>query len=330
MKYKVTGKNILVTGGTGFIGHYLVERLDEMGNKVWVLTRNTSNGNKLVDKKNVEIVKGDLSNVDSFSDALNAIDIVYHLAAKLHVPLNSKDPELNSVNVNGTKNLLDACISKGVSKFVFFSSTAVCFGNLSDIAMDELTPPNPAGKYGESKLKAGKLVEKYNKEHKLDTTILMPVVVYGKGEIGNVTKLIDYIKKRRFILIGNGSTVRSIVYVKNVVNAALCVTENPKANGETYILTDKDNYTLKEMAEFISAKCNVPLYKFHIPVSLAYCLALMSELIGKCFSLKMPFTRDIIKRLTTNQICSSRKIQEELGFSPTTFEEGMSENLELY
>ncbi len=327
MQYKVTGKKVLVTGGTGFIGHYLVDRLAEMGNEVRVLARNTSNVSRLNNKKNVKVVRGDLCNIDSLEVAVNGVDIVYHLGAKLHVPLNSKDPELYSVNVEGTKNLLNACVSKGVSKFVFFSSTAVCFGSDSKV-MDESTPFSPMGRYGECKIKAGKLVQEYNEKYKLDTTILIPVVVYGKGEIGNVAKLINHINKRRYFEIGDGSTVRSIVYVKNVVDAALCVADNPLAIGQTYIITDKDNCTIKEMAEFISTKLKIPLYNFHIPVSLAYCLALICELVEKCLKLKMPFNRDIIKRLTTNQICSSRKIQEELGFSPTTFREGMSETLD--
>jgi len=322
-------KKVLVTGGSGFIGHHLVNKLAEIGAEVRVLARNTSNVSKLINKNNVEIVRGDLSDINSLNIATEGIDIVYHLAAKLHVPLDSDDPELQSVNVDGTNNLLNACVSKGVSKFVFFSSMAVCFGSDSEI-MDESTLLSPMGRYGEGKIKAGELVQEYQKKHNIDTTILIPVVVYGKGEIGNVAKLINYINKRRFILIGDGSTVRSIVYINNVVEAALCVAKNPLSNGQTYIVTDKDNHTLKEMAEFISTKLNVPLYRFHIPIALASYLALIGDFSEKYLKLKLPFNSDILKRLMTNQICSSRKIQEELGFTPTTFEEGMSENLDLF
>jgi len=328
-RHMFTGKKVLVTGGTGFIGHHLVDKLAEIGAEVRVLARNTSNVSKLINNNNVEIVNGDLGDIKSLETATEGVDIVYHLAAKLHVPLDSDDPELQSVNVDGTKNLLDACVSQGVTKFVFFSSMAVSFGSDSDI-LDESTLSSPMGRYGEGKIKAGELALQYHERHGIDTTILIPVVVYGKGEIGNVAKLINYINKRRFVLIGDGSTMRSIVYINNVVEAALCVAENPLSSGQTYIVTDKDNYSLKQMAEFISTKLNVPLYRFHIPVGLASYLALIGDFSENYFKLKLPFNSDILKRLMTNQLCSSRKIQEELGFVPTTFEEGMSENLDLF
>ena len=321
-------KKVLVTGGTGFIGHHLVNKLAEIGAEVRVLARSTSNVSRLTDN-NVKIVRGDLCDIDSLKVATEGVDIVYHLAAKLHVALDSRDPELQTVNVDGTKNLLDVCVSNGVSKFVFFSSMAVSFGSDSEV-LDESTLSSPMGKYGEGKIKAGELVQQYQKKHNIDTTILIPVVVYGKGEIGNVAKLINYINKRRFVIIGDGGTMRSIVYINNVVEAALCVAENPLSSGQTYIVTDKDTYTLKEMAEFISTKLSVPLYRFHIPAGLASYLALIGDFSEKYFKLKLPFNSDILKRLMTNQLCSSRKIQEELGFTPTTFEEGMSENLDLF
>lgn len=329
MRKMFTGKKVLVTGGTGFIGQHLVNKLVEIGADVRVLVRKTSDISGLLNNNNVEVIIGDLNDANSLKIATKGVAIVYHLAAKLHVPLNSNDPELHTVNVNGTKNILNACVLNNVSKFIFFSSMAICFGSDSEV-MDELTSFSPMGKYGESKIKAGEFVQQYHEKYKIDVTTLIPVVVYGKGEIGNVAKLINYINKRRFILIGDGSTVRSIVYINNVVEAALCAAENPLSSGQTYIVTDKDNCSLKEMAEFISTELRVPLHRFHIPVKLASYLALLGDISEKYLKTKLPFNSDILKRLLTNQVCSSRKIQDELGFLPTTFKEGMSENLALF
>jgi len=328
MQYKVVGKRVLVTGGTGFIGRYLVTQLASMGNEVRVLARNTSTVNIFNNDKKVSIAWGDLRDGDSLRKAANGVDIVYHLAGKLHVQTDSCDPELHSVNVDGTKNLLDASVLEGVPQFIFFSSTAV-IGNDSNTILDKTTPCIPSTEYGKSKLMAENLIQEYHEKYNLITTILRPVVVYGKGEHGNVIKLIKHIKKFPIPLIERGSTIKSLIYVRNVIEASLCVTNNPKANGQVYVITDGKNFSIKEVAEIIASKLNVSLSGIYIPHSVAYGLALGCEIFEKCFKYKMPFNRDILKRLITSHIFSSRKIQNELGFCPISFEDGIFETVQL-
>lgn len=329
MTTKTTYKKVLVTGGTGFIGSYLIKKLVEIGCEVRVLVRANSNIDILKDISNVHFIKGDIQDMASMKMAAKGIDVVYHLAAKLHLPMDSNDPELYATNVVGTKNLLDACISENVSIFIFFSSAAVMFGSHNNV-MDESTPCHPSAKYGKTKLEAEMIVNDYHKKYGLITTILRPVVVYGVGERGNVIKFIDSIYKRQFQIIGNGRYVRSLVHVRNLVNAALLIIGNPVADGKTYVVTDKDNLTIEEMARIIALKLDVPLPLFHIPKSIAFFIASGCELIEKVFKIRMPLNRDLVRRLTMNQICSSQKIQKELELTPTGFDEGISETIDAY
>ena len=327
MEYSFTGKRILITGGTGFIGSHLVARLAKMGNDVRVLVRASSNTERISCLQNVTIIEGSILDLNSLIKASEGADIVYHLAAKLHLPLDTKNPDLFPVNVDGTENLLKASVKNGVSKFVFISSTAVSFGIEDGSIIDESTPLKPAGLYGESKIQAGALVNEYSRKFGLNTTILMPVVVYGYGEVGNVAKMITHVRNRKFYIIGKGETIRSLVYIDTVIEAMLCVTQSPNSNGETYILTDRDNRSILEMVRFISTHFNTSIPKPFIPIPVAYIIGLSLELLGKCINKKVPLTRDIVKRLTTNQICSSQYIQDTLGFAPRTFQEGMSDYL---
>jgi nucleoside-diphosphate-sugar epimerase len=326
MFYDVERKSILVTGGTGFIGYYLVQKLSEAGNIVKVLAREHSDVTHLKDLNNVSIVKGDICDISTLHAAVDSVDIVYHLAAILHVPHNVRSYKITEVNVKGTRNLLEACREKNVGKFIFFSTAGV---SLVESSLNKNIDPvfDEPLSYVMSKFLGEILVYNYYKEFDLNTTIIRPAVVYGFGERGNVKKLIDAVQKRCFILIGDGTNRRSLTYVQNAVNAALCVAVNPKTNGKVYIVTDGEPLSIKEIAEVIAEKCNVSLIPVRIPLWVAHPAALLCDLLQRALKLKLPFNMDILRRVTYNQVCSSHLIIEELGFTPIGFREGISETI---
>lgn len=328
MFYDVETKRILVTGGTGFIGFYLVKKLSEAGNIIKVLARKQSDVSHLKSLDNVSIVNGDICDISTLHAAVDSVDIVYHLAAVLHVPHNVRSYKITEVNVKGTRNLLEACRETGVKKFIFFSTAGV--SSVKNLLTRNIDPSfDEALSYPMSKLYGEILVDKYSKEFNLNTTIIRPAVVYGFGEMGNMKRMIDAIQKKFFILVGDGTNRRSLTYVQNAVNAALCVAVNPKANGKVYIVTDGEPLSIKEIAMVIADKCNVSLIPARIPFWVARPAAFLCDLLQITLKIKLPFNRDILRRITCNQLCSSNLIIEELGFTPIGFREGISETIDI-
>ncbi|MBN1493512.1 MAG: NAD-dependent epimerase/dehydratase family protein [Candidatus Omnitrophica bacterium] len=323
MKYEFTGKTIAVTGGTGFIGSYLVSELVSMGNNVRLLVRDVHAIPSGIKALPVEYVQGDIRDVLSLKKLLHNADVVYHLAGKMRASKKVVDDELYDINTRGTQCVLDACVAENVPQFIYFSSVAVMKGTME--MADESSICEPHSEYGESKLAAERLVSEYHEKYNIRTTILRLVVVYGIGDKGNMMKLIEAVRTKRFVLIDRGRTVRSVVYVRNVINAALCVTLAPRADGNVYIVTDGECKSLREIAHVVAQHFRVSLYPFSIPVPFATLLAEICELIQPIAPFTLPLNRNILRRLLGNQRCSSKCIQDDLGFTPISFEQGMAE-----
>ena len=157
------GTSVLVTGATGILGPVLVRRLYQQGLKVRILIRPGANTSSFPD--NVEPVIGDLNDIVSLERAVQGIDIVFHLAAKLHVysPDRDLEHEYKKVNVLGTKNLLQTARDAGVNRLVFFSTINIYGVSIDGRILDEESLPNPQTLYAITKLGAEQEVLKLNR-----------------------------------------------------------------------------------------------------------------------------------------------------------------------
>src|SRR3989344_21776 len=191
---------ILITGGTGYIGSNLLKLLE--GKKIRLLV------NDSYVNENFEAVNGDLTDVESLDKALKNVETVIHLAAATH----SKDDKMfNIVNVNGTKNLIEACKKNKIKRIIFMSSMAAT-RRFRD-------------SYGESKYKAQELIRNSG----LKYTILRPSLIYGKGSLG-MKHTVEYIKKVPFFIpiIGKGEAIIQPVYIDDVLKAIISCLDNDK------------------------------------------------------------------------------------------------------
>lgn len=180
------------------------------------------------------------------------VDSVFHLVAKTHdftSADNTKD--YFKVNVEGTRNLLDACISTNIKHFIYFSSVKA-MAEESKHTLNETYDCTPITPYGESKLMAEELVVDYGNKYGFKTTVLRLPLVYGPGNKGNVYKMIEAIDKGRFVMMGRCENKRSMVYVGNVVYAALAVIDHEVADGKVYIVTDGIDYTVRDLYKLIA------------------------------------------------------------------------------
>lgn len=300
----------LVTGATGAIGPILIQQLLETGYQVCALVRRSSLD---LFPKEVQTIQGDLTDCESLKQAVKDIDIVFHLAAKLH--LNDPSPALRAeyeeVNVVGTQRLAEAAKQAGVSRFIFFSTICVYGPSQPGVIFDESTKPQPDTLYAKTKYSAEQIV--------LDTlpsTVLRLAAVYGSRMKGNYPRLVKALKQGWFIPIGAGTNRRTLIYEEDVGRAALLAAHHPAAEGEIFNLTDGHIHTFNDIQTAICQALNKQRPRYHLPVTP---IRLGLTVVERAFSLigrRPPVSLALVDKLLEDVAVSGIKIQEQLGFQP--------------
>jgi UDP-glucose 4-epimerase len=228
---------ILVTGGGGFIGSHLVEKLVNLRYEVRVLDNFSSgreeNLGEVIDY--VEMNNGDVRDSDVVEKAVKGVDIVVHLAAAIDVQESMEKPLLyHEVNATGTLNLLNSA-KNSVKKLIFASSCAV-YGDPVDLPIGEGHPVNPLSPYAASKLSAENYCRAFSESYGLKTTIFRLFNVYGPRQSANqyagvITKFIKQIKRGQVpVIFGDGDQTRDFIFVEDVVDFIVRVVGS-KASG---------------------------------------------------------------------------------------------------
>jgi len=253
---------VLVTGGAGFIGSHIVDRLLAEDVEVIVLDSMHSgrleNIEKHLKQTNFRFVKGDVRDVGLVRDLFKGIDAVFHLAALVSVPESIENPVLtNDVNVNGTLNLLVASADSEVKRFVYASSSAV-YGETKTVPIDEEFPTKPLSPYGASKLAAESYVKSFNEVFGLRTVCLRYFNVYGprQGWSDYSSVITQFVK--RFVndcpavIFGDGRQTRDFVSVTDVVEANMLALTEKGVVGETFNVATGKSTTINHLAELIA------------------------------------------------------------------------------
>ncbi|MDH3312841.1 MAG: GDP-mannose 4,6-dehydratase [Nitrosopumilus sp.] len=243
---------ILVTGGAGFIGGYLVDFFLNK-HKVIIYDNLSTSSQSVVDaliKKGALFIKGDILDQDTLSKSSEGFDVMIHLAAKSDVTESVSHPRIvKNINVNGTINVLNSCIKNKIKKIVFASSAAV-YGD-SSTAVTEKSETKPLSPYGTSKMLAENKIREMSKNN-FDYTILRIFNVYGKRQnkqyAGVISNFIENISKNIPLLIyGDGSQTRDFVSINDVVNAFDAAVKTNSSG--TYNIASGKSISVKELAE---------------------------------------------------------------------------------
>ena len=265
----------LVTGGAGFIGSHIAEELLNRGEFVRVLdnfsTGRRQNVAQFADSPNLELVEGDLRSYHIVEEAVNGMDYVLHEGALPSVPRSVKDPiTTNDINVNGTLNILNACLKANVKRVVFASSSSI-YGNGFELPKREDMKPAPESPYAVSKWTGERYCQVYTKLYGLETVCLRYFNVFGPRQDPNsqysavIPKFIQLIKDgKRPVVYGDGEASRDFTYVSNVVqgNLLACTAEN--AAGEVFNVACGGSITINQLIQKISdilGKKIVPIYE---------------------------------------------------------------------
>ena len=255
---ELTGKRVLVTGGAGFIGSNLVDRLSQ-ANKVTVLD-NLSSGllsNLEKSKDAITFIKGDILDRGLLKDIVTDVEYVFHLAASVGNIKSIEDPHFDmEVNIKGTINLLEACVASNIKRLVYSSSGAI-FGEARYLPIDEEHPLNPESPYAVSKLAAEKYCFAFHKVYGTPTAAVRYFNVYGPrqdtSEYANAISIfLDRMSKGKPITIfGDGQQTRDFVFVEDVVTANILAATQPAAVGEIFNIATGQANSIEQLAAVI-------------------------------------------------------------------------------
>jgi UDP-glucose 4-epimerase len=266
MKYH----RILVTGGAGFIGSHIVDRLLSEGHEVRVIDDLSYGSMENVahhkGNKNFHFIQGDIQKLDDVKEAVKDVDAVFHEAGLVGIIVSVQNPVLtNEVNVTGTLNLLKASSDLGVKRFVFASSAAV-YGNPSKPQKKEDMPLDPTDSpYAASKLAAENYVSVFNKLYGLETVSLRYFNIYGPRQrvdiqtaYGSVILLFlnRLLKNMPPIIFSDGEQTRDFVYVQDVVEANMLALYSKNAAGEVFNIGTGTEVSINEVAKVMKDLMN--------------------------------------------------------------------------
>ncbi len=257
-------KNILVTGGAGFIGSNICQELVKAGAKVTIIDNfskgNLSNLRSIISE--VNIIYGDITNKFTCKKVTKDKDIVFHLAALVSVTQSVKNPNIcYKINVVGTKNLLEGCKKNNVPKFIFSSSASV-YGNRND-KCTETDTPNPQSPYAKSKLEGEILCKEYSQEFGIQTACLRYFNVYGdnqdpNGEYAAVVAKFKYNLKNKvpINIFGDGKQTRDFIHVNKVANANLKIAMQENLSGNIINIATGKSINLLELITVLEKETN--------------------------------------------------------------------------
>ena len=324
------GHRVLVTGGTGFIGRYLVDALLGEGRHVRVLAR--SGGVHDLESRGVEIHAGDVTDPASLRGAAKGIDVIYHLAGAGHVGANSEAARrrLELINVGGVDNLANEALERGnITRFVHFSSTAAM--GLIEGTADERSPCRPETPYQQSKYEGEQTVMRRYAEDGLPVVILRPSMVYGPGDRNtDFLSMCRLVKRGLFPVVASLKSLTPLVHVSDVVRAAL-----PAANrgcvGEAYIITSERSHPVRELVEAIADGLGVPRGCVTVPRWALYAVAAGSEVISRLVGTPPALTRRRLKSILADRSFDISKAVEGLDYVPlTSLRDGVIGTIEWY
>ena len=323
---------ILITGANGFVGRALCALAQQRGIAVRAAVRQ-----HVEEPGEIETVMvGEINGSTDWISALRDVDVVIHLAARVHVMCeNAENPleEFRKVNVAGTEHLARSAAASGVKRLVFISSIKVngestfpasslqkkippspplSKWGIKNPVFSEADEANPQDPYGISKWEAEQALHRVASETGLEVVIVRPPLVYGARVKGNFEQMLKVLTKGIPLPLATVNNLRSLVYIGNFVDALLKCATHPAAAGQTYLVSDGEDVSTPELLRQLGVAMDHPAHLLPCPPVL---LKLAGRLVGKS---------DQIDRLLGSLQIDSSKIRRELGWHPPyTLQEGL-------
>jgi len=311
---------ILITGASGFLGSEILRLALASGWKVRALVRSWEN-----EGKDVEIVCGDITDLDVVRRACENVSAVVHTAGLAHVfrPRKKDLARLLRVNENGTATVARAAVELGVPKVVVTSSVSV-YGVYTGSECDETEPCHPQSYYAMSKLLAEQRAMELMANSQCSLGILRLATIYGEGDRGNVSKLISALDKRRFIWPGDGLNRKSLIYKEDAARACLRALEdvNPGVN---IFNVSAQPVTMREIVLAVCQALGRPVPHLVIPTASLKAVTTIARTLGDPGQLGRR-----LEKFIRDDVYSNAKFTNTFNFFPITpLIDGISKEVRL-
>jgi len=318
-------KSILITGAGGFIGKVLCQNLLSLGYNIKILARLRQDSASEVLCDGCKIFTIDQLKPSSvLSDAMRDVDLVIHLAARVHV-VNEKSANplhaFREVNVEWTKRLVEVALTFKVKRFIFISTLNLyvdgsCYKDKMFCEEDVVNPKTP---YAISKYEAEQYLNDVAKKTDMEVVIIRPPLVYGPGVKANFLSLLKLTKTGLPFPVGSLNNKRSMISIDNLVDFIACCIEHPKAANETFLISDDCDITTKELFEKLIKLFGKRALLFPVPIKIMY---FFGSLFGK---------KSIVDRLCAPLQVDITKAKTMLGWKPVqTLDDGLQEVVTWY
>lgn len=320
---------VLVTGGGGFLGRYILKSLLERGYDVRILGRQPQPDLQALG--GVHVMQGDISDPIAVNNAIFDRDVVFHVAAKAGIWGSWKS--YFEPNVIGTRNVLNACKTHGIQYLIYTSTPSVVFNGKDLSGIDESAPygENWLCNYAHTKAIAEQEVLRANDSTLLRTTALRPHLIWGVGDQHLIPRILKRAKAGKLRIIGSGNNLVDIVHVKNAAHAHLLALDALKAGtacGKAYFISQGEPVRLFPWINNLLQQFDIPPITKKISFKTAYALGAGLEVFHKLFlPAKEPrMTRFLATELSKNHFFNISNAQKDLGYAPIiSNEEGLRE-----
>jgi nucleoside-diphosphate-sugar epimerase len=314
---------ILITGGNGFLGRNLIQKLQERGDSARVLALPTED-TTLLEERGVKVFRGDIRQPDALTAPMRGVDGVFHLAAMIGAWRSMQD--YRAVNVTGTENVCRAALAAGVHRLVHISS-AMVYNMAIGRPVTEDDPLEPLDEpYCMSKAEGDQFVQRMIAEDHLPAVIIRPGTLFGPGDRLNFGRIADRVRAGKGIIIGSGKNAVPFVYVTDMVQGLLLAMDHPHVAGHAYNIGHDQPLTQEGLFSAIAQEIGVAPPRTHVPYYPLYTAAYAAERIATISGNRIPpfVTRHGVKLYGADNRLSIARARRELGYKPqVTLREGV-------
>lgn len=321
------GELCAVTGASGFTGSYLARRLLADGNQVRVMVRRTEDAARFA-AEGMEVVEGDIRDVDAHQELVDGAGVVYHIAAMFR---EAKFPESEylAVNRDATLQLAQAAQTAGVRRFVHCSTIGV-HGDIEHPPGDEESPFQPGDPYQRTKLAGEQAVRAFGDSNPLEVVVVRPASIYGPGDL-RLLKLFRMIHKGRWFVLGSGDALFHLVYVEDLVDGFIRAAHTEGVDGEVFIVAGGEAVSQNELASRIARIMGVRDRFPHFPAWPFQVLGSVVETVCVPLRIDPPIYRRRVDFFTKSRSFKIDKAERMLVYQPrVSVDEGLTRTFEWY
>ena len=301
---------LFLTGAAGFIGRSVTKRLLKYNNRVTTLLLP---GEPEPAVEGSQVVRGDITKPDTLKGIMKSHDAVIHIAGV--AGFQTWDACI-AVNRDGTRHVAEEAVRSGIKRFVHMSSVSV-YGSIPDTPIDESFPFKKIGDpYGDTKIDAENILNRFVSRGDLDLTVIRPTVVYGEGDDKFLPTLVQKIHEGKFRYIGNGKNSVDLIHVDDLSRFVWMVIHEPRSIGKIYNLTNPINPSWRGMVTEIATELGRPVPNGCFPYRLAYATALAMEKISKLTGNPPQLSRYAVRLVGRQYHYLTTRMQEDMEFTP--------------